>query len=702
MDFRDYIKILKRRKIVIIASSAFVLVSYVFLIFQRPFFYEARSSIMLTEVSLQERILRSLSTVTPQSVSMNSQLQLMRSKRFSKLVVKKLKTAVLQTSPVLLSDEEAARAVSMQRISDTNLIEITAQSKDARIAKSVAKAYAEVSVSENDRIANREFKKAKDFVAVQLRHAEQRLKKARNALHAFNQSGNVIDFEQALLDAQQKITAYQSSLEQLEMESQEKKFLVAQLYGKLQKTPNMTLSNSIIPNQLQTDMEGQLLTLEMQLLDLREKYTGAHPKVAAVENKISRINKELKTKVSRFVTVPTYSSNPAYYYTYQQLTEEELSLIGLNIKFTAVTRILSQSQEDISRLSKKQLEYEQLSQEAKTAERMYNNLLDMFEQMKVSQATKLGNAQVVDLPDSAVKVSKTSGQNIIFIVLLSLMCGFACGVAMEFFDDVIRSAHDVRRVLNLPVLGSIPKVPELKGDQMLPIISDEKSHFAEAFHKVGYQVQSLCFDAGAKSLLFTSSMSGEGKTTVISNLAYFLAASGESVLVVDGDIRRPTLHRIFQVDNTLGLSNILSGELQEKGMSIEQALDATLKRVGQERLLLLPSGPTVRNPVELLRSARMQEVVTCLKQKTSLLLMDSSPLIAVIDPVIEASYLDGVVFIVDSSKTRRKEALHSKQLLTNLKLRVLGVILNQVMIEEEDYYYYYYYSNYGQRRKKPK
>lgn len=701
MDIRDYLKILRRRRFVILISSLLIVASYSALIFKRPFFYEARSSIMLTEVSLQERILRSLSTVTPQSVSMNSQMQLMQSKSFAKLVSAKISQWGIKTNPVAIPNEaEIRNSVGINRISDTNLIEIKAQSRDRTAVMLIAKAYAEVSVEENNKIANREFKNANEFVAGQLENAQARLQRARKALYHFNEKDNVIDFEQVLLDKQQKISAYQSTLEQVEMDRQEKQFLVSQLNDKLYKTPKETLTNSMVPNQVRVEMQNQLLTLEMQLLDLKEKYTDEHPKVTAVTNKLKRMNDQLKTKVSKYVTVPNYSLNPSYYYTYQQLMQEELGLIGLNIKTNALTKMLERRKESVFLLAKKQVEYEQLAQEVKTSERMYNNLLDMHEQMKVSEATKLGNAHIVDIPESAVKVSKTSGQNILFMLMLSLACGFSCGVLVEFLDDVVRTAHDVRRTLNLPVLGSIPRVVN-SGEQTLFLSQDRKSPLAEAYHKVSYQIESSCFDAGAKALLVTSSRSGEGKTTVLSNLGYSLSMSGESVILIDGDIRRPTLHRIFQTDNTLGLSNILSGELEQKGLTVAQSIDAVLKKAAHERLLLMPAGPPVGNPVELLRSPKMQEVVSCLKQKASLIFMDSSPLIAVIDPVIEASYMDGVVLIVDSSKTRRKEALHSKQLLTNLKLRVLGVILNQVIVEEEDYYYYYY-SSYGQRHKKSK
>ncbi len=700
MDIRDYLKILRRRKLIVIVSGSIVLVSYLFLLMKQPLFYEASASIMLTEVSLQERILRSLSSVTPQSVSMNSQLQLMQSKRFAKLVAKKLhKTTSTAKKNDGLSAGEILSSVSISRVQDTNLIDIRARAGNPKDAMAIAKAYAEVSTEENNRIANVEFKHAKDFIAKQLRQAQKRLKQARKEFYEFNQESQVGDFAQVLDGKLQKINEYEAALEQLETEQQEKQFLIGRLREKLNQTSNFTLTNSILPNPVQEEMRRELSTLEMQLLDLREKYTDEHPKVVAVKNKIKRINERLKTKVSKFIAIPAYSLNPLYTYTVQQLMQEELALVGMSVKKEALLKISVINKENVAQLSKKQLEYARRSQDVKTAEHLYNNLLDMHEQMRVSEATKLGNAQTVDIPDAAVKISKASLQSVFFMLLFSVACGFSWGVVFEFLDDVIRSAHDVRRYLNLPVLGSIPKVQEVKDSLFLD--GDQRSPLVEAFHKVGYQVESVCFDVAAKALLFTSSRAEEGKTTILSNLGFSLATSGESVLLVDGDIRRPSLHLVFHTDNTLGLSNILSGELEQKGLTLQQSVDAALKGVGKERLLFLPAGPPVSNPVELLRSAKMKEVVSILKQKASLVLMDSSPLIAVIDPVIEASYLDGIVLIVDSSKTRRKEILQSKQLLSNLKLPILGVILNQVMIEAEDYYYYYSrYGGYSSKRTK--
>lgn len=183
-----------------------------------------------------------------------------------------------------------------------------------------------------------------------------------------------------------------------------------------------------------------------------------------------------------------------------------------------------------------------------------------------------------------------------------------------------------------------------------------------------------------KSILVTSASPGEGKSTTIANLAVVLSQQGKRVLLVDADMRKPTVHYTFRVDNLVGLTNLLTG--QEK---IEGVIQAT--RVSN--LSVIPCGPIPPNPSELLGSNRMQQVLDELLTEFDYVLFDAPPVLAVADPIVLANLCDGSVLVVSSGKTDRDGALKAKEQLDQSKAKLLGAVLNEKPRSTDQYYYYY-------------
>lgn len=219
--------------------------------------------------------------------------------------------------------------------------------------------------------------------------------------------------------------------------------------------------------------------------------------------------------------------------------------------------------------------------------------------------------------------------------------------------------------------------------------TDPKSPVAEAYRSLRTNLQFASLDKPLKSLLVTSAGPDEGKSTVLSNLAVALAQAGNRVIAVGCDLRRPVLHRVFGLDNRVGLTSVLLGQVR-----IETALQPT----AIERLRVLVSGPIPPNPSELLGSARMEEVLAELGATADLVVIDSPPIIAVTDAAVLAPKVDGVLLVITYRATPREIARDAKILLDNVKARIVGVVLNRIEAEESYGYYYYYY--YGKQEEK--
>lgn len=218
----------------------------------------------------------------------------------------------------------------------------------------------------------------------------------------------------------------------------------------------------------------------------------------------------------------------------------------------------------------------------------------------------------------------------------------------------------------------------------LILTEQPKSPIAEAYRSLRTNLQYAKVDGELKSILYTSTGPGEGKSTTIANTAIALAQSGRRVILVDCDLRKPVLHKIFRLSRNSGVTNILA----EDSHPAEYIQDTDI-----ENLQILSSGPIPPNPSELLGSKRMKKLLSYVREQADMVLIDSPPAVAVTDASVLASQVDGITLVVDAGTVRPEIAQRAKELLTHANGRILGVILNRAEIDEEHAYYYYYYGS---------
>lgn len=208
-----------------------------------------------------------------------------------------------------------------------------------------------------------------------------------------------------------------------------------------------------------------------------------------------------------------------------------------------------------------------------------------------------------------------------------------------------------------------------------------KSPISEAYRTLRTNIDFSAIDSEVKTVMVTSAGMGEGKSTTVSNLAITYAQVGKQVLLIDADMRKPTIHHTFQVTNRMGLSNVLANQCELK--------DA-IQRTHIRNLDILPSGPIPPNPSELLASNRMSERLGQLKSEYDIILIDTPPTLAVTDSQVVATKCDGVLIVIDSGKVKRDIVLKVKSSLEHVQARILGIVLNNVERKKRETYYYYY------------
>lgn len=222
-------------------------------------------------------------------------------------------------------------------------------------------------------------------------------------------------------------------------------------------------------------------------------------------------------------------------------------------------------------------------------------------------------------------------------------------------------------------------------ERRLVVQEDPKAVSSEAFRTLRTNLQFASPDVELRAVLFTSPGPAEGKSTVSSNLAVSVAQTGTEIVLVDSDLRKPTVHKIFGLNNSVGLTSVLTGQIK---------LEDAVQKTKIDGLSVLTSGPIPPNPAELLQSKSMRGIVERLKQEHERVLLDAPPVLPVADAMILSAYVDGVIMVISANHVPREMAVRAKELLENTNARLLGVVLNQVKYSRdgEQYYYNYYTS----------
>ncbi len=350
---------------------------------------------------------------------------------------------------------------------------------------------------------------------------------------------------------------------------------------------------------------------------------------------------------------------------------------------------IDQKKSRIAELNSLEIEYRFHQQRLKSARDQYTLLLSRAEEGSLMEREfDPRNIIIVDeaeLPEKPVKPRKTV--NVLFGMLFGIFLGVGIAFFVEYLDDTIKSPTDVETFLRVPFLGLIPAISKTQANAAIEGIVEHqpKGTVAENYRAIRTNIL-FSSDRPVRRLIVTSAGPSEGKTTTALNIAEVMARAGDRTLIIDGDMRRPRIHKLLELDpNAKGLSNFLVGSATEDEIVHKTAIDT---------LYIMPAGPIPPNPVELLNSPRLKELIEHVSEQFDRIIFDSPPVIAVTDAAILARLSDGVIFTVHGGHAHRDLVKRGIDGLRNVGGHVFGVILNNVNIYRASYYDYYYYNYY--------
>ncbi len=333
-------------------------------------------------------------------------------------------------------------------------------------------------------------------------------------------------------------------------------------------------------------------------------------------------------------------------------------------------------------------ERDRLARLATRYQTTYTNLSKSLEDLRLAEAQTTDN---ITLTTPAQPAGAPIRPRVLFNTLLALMIGALVGLGIafliEYLDDTVKTPDQVRDLTGLATLGNVIQLEGASPDQRMVARVAPKSLGAEAYRVLRTNLQFSALDKPLATLVCTSAAPGEGKSTTVANLAVVMAQTDRRVILVDADLRRPSLHKILKLPNNVGLSTALLDKRRDP--------QAYLQETDVANLRVMTTGPIPPNPAEMLNSIRMHEMIELLKGEADVVLFDTPPVLAVADTSILASQVDGTLLVVWAGRTRGELLAQAADRLQSLGIQPLGVVLNKLTQRRSGYYYsnYYYYAS---------
>jgi exopolysaccharide transport family protein len=520
----------------------------------------------------------------------------------------------------------------------------------------------------------------KEWLTKQLEDLKAKVERADEALQAFGSKHDIISLDEKENVIMQRLTELNEALTKAESERMAKEALYKQ-----SKDKHFDALPSILENKLVMDLKQAYIQLEAQYMKLSQTFKPEYPEMVRHKNQMQSIQKRMDAEISKIIAGIK--------------SDYELSLRRESL----IRQAFDQQKARVMQMKEQSIQYNILKREADTNKELYKGLLQRMKEAGVSAGLTISNIQVVDqaeIPTGPYKPNKKL--NLLLAAVVGLFLGIGLAFFFEYLDNTVKSPEEVEQLIRLPSFGMVPEISYdrkkrlEKGDSFpveLITFGHPKSILSEAYRNIRTSILLSFSEKPPKKIVITSPNPSEGKTTTVINTAIALSQTGAKVLIIDGDMRHPRVHKIFNEENGAGLSNFLSGN---------SPLDSIIKKTEVPNLYYIPSGPIPPNPSELIGSNLFKEMIKALENRFDHIVLDSPPALGFADSVILSTTVDGVILVVLGGKTPRETLQRAKEVLHQVNAKILGVIINRVDIHrgEYGYYYYRYHYYYGKDGKK--
>ncbi|HWP45328.1 MAG TPA: polysaccharide biosynthesis tyrosine autokinase, partial [Blastocatellia bacterium] len=582
-----------------------------------------------------------------------------------------------------------AANLKVEQVPRARLLAISFTHTEPAIAAMVANGIAETFIDRNFVNKTQKYTKATEWLDRRTRELKAKVEQSEKALADYVRQQNFSFSGDKQNLATEKFMRLHDQVQRAETD----RVLKQSLYEEVKAGRTDQLPEVYSDKQLE-ELERKLRELKIKAAELDVKFGRKNPRVIEVAQQITALEGQIA--VSRKTLETRLRAE------YEQALRQE----------KALKDILERTKAETAQQNQAEIKYNLLKQEVDTNKSLYTEFLAKTSQADIQLAEQHNNLAMAEpavAPGAPIGPQRL--RTILIWLFLSLTGGVGLAFFLEYLDNTIKTVEDVSKYVQLPALGVIPAIDERKirtvgsgrngkrralaggggngKDLMRPagmLALDSRSSIAEAYRVLRTSVLLSSAGGPPKIILVTSGRPAEGKSTTTVNTAISMAQLGANVLIIDCDLRKPSVHKTFGVDHTRGLSTYLSRDVE---------IDSLIHNLPIKNLSFLPSGAIPPNAAELISSDKMKLLLAELAQRYDHILIDSPPLMHVTDPVILSTMVDGVILVVHGGKSTREMVRRSRQELAAVGAKIFGVVLNNVDLRGDGYDYYYYDRYYG-------
>lgn len=664
LHFLDYWKIIKKRiDVVLAAFFIIVMTTTVYTFIQTPVYLSSTKLLVEKQrpeinVFNNQQVLESYDPYYYQT-----QYEIIQGKQVLSEVIEKLelqkKFAPAEGKSIKMEEAVAILrgSIDVQQYRNTNILEVMVYNKDRVLAAEIANAIAQIYRDQRLKVHRLEVSQAVDKLREELEDMRQKLYESEIELETIKKEKN-LSFVQGFNIDRQQLAEFNADYLKAKTERLEKEVKIKELkkLSDEEKLHAIAVQGSY-PNL--SVLKNILAEAEIELSALQEEYLQKHPLIQEAKSRVNEAQDKLKAEIQGIMNGLE--------------TEYEVA----KVREETLLKVLDGAKEELKELDEKQLAFIRAEREVETNKQMYMLLKQNLKEQDVVEDLPLTNVEIIERAVPALEgnyAKPNKPLNIIFSIIVGLIIGIGLAFFIEYLDISVKTINDVEQYLQLPILGVIP--------QKVGLLVKEGPFSAnyEAYRILRTNIEFTRQKKKIKSLMITSGGVGEGKTTTIVNLAITIAHSGDRVLVVESDLRRPNVYRMLEMEPPeRGIVDVISNNASYKDVIIES---------GVKNLSYLPCG---RGSVDLnafFEAEKVKKMIAELTQQFDLILFDSPPIMGISDSSILAREVDGVLLVLGYRRFPKEVAYRAVKAIETAEGNLIGAILNEVNLKREDYFYY--------------
>ena len=693
--FAKFVRVLRKRWIVIVAVSTTVFAGITYFTFTRTPLYRSTASLLINNSTIPVSDIQIPGLPASSAINLGTEIGILRSRSLIEIGVSKMRQSPAASAYKEIDASAIISGLEIRPEKDALILRLAFTDSDPKRAREVLNALSQtyVEYSLNDR--RTKSSTAIKFIQDKLPQVKQQLDKSALAVTQFRKTYNIVDPDTYAASVYRMREALETQAQELQIKIAQVQQQYESIGKQVGKTPDAAIGSSI----LQQDLSYQSLVKQFQDVETsyfleRTRFREDHPNVLALKDRRDELYRLLETRAQTVVgakrsgtaNITNEPNSSILQNLSSQLFDAQTTLAVSQAQLESIRNAQSEVANAFSKIPQIQQKYVEIQRQLALDTSTYNKLTEKLEELRISEAQEISSWRILEPPLIPVRPSSPDIEKSLMLGAVSgLILGILFALLLDRLDQRIHEVEEIKELIDIPLLASIPmtevaSLTAMISKEILPTSSYYA--FKEALSSLALNLRYLGTDNMVKVIAFTSSVPSEGKSTMTYNLATILAALGYRILLVDADMRKPTVHKLAKLSNKFGLSTALA--TPSPWQDLVQVAD------DKGNFHVLTSGSIPPNPMLLLESTKMTALLQEWRQEYDYVLVDTPPIVGITDAQCLAPKVDTFILVAAINRSTRNGISRALEILSAAKANVSGLLINMISSSDSEYHYGYY------------